>query len=119
MPAAELAGDSGRLARQAVVQAVAQEIQARAGSLAASADTDLKLSRDGKIIWQQAAVGEVQLGDGLLALRAEVLADDTLTGLNPCRNWLRARGWRDSRAAWLSVWWKPLVFSPVTRWPRM
>ncbi len=89
MPAPELAGDSGRLARQAVVQAVAQEIQARAGSLAASADTDLKLSRDGKIIWQQAAVGEVQLGDGLLALRAEVLADDTLTG--PARDEVRAR----------------------------
>ena len=89
IPAPELAGDSGRLAKQAALQAVAQEIQARATSLAASADTDLKLSRDGKIIWHHAAVGEVQPGDGMLQLRAEVLADEALAG--PARDEVKAR----------------------------
>ena len=89
VPAPELAGEGGKLAKQTVLQAVAQEIQARATSLATSADTDLKLSREGKILWHDAAVGEVQPGDGLLTLRAEVLADEALSG--PARDEVKAR----------------------------
>ena len=60
--------------------AVAAEITARAKAVAASADTDLKLTRDGQIIWNHAAVGKLEPGATLLKPRAGVIAGDQLSG---------------------------------------
>ena len=69
-----------RTLKAAAVQAVAAEILARANAASMSADTDLKLTRDGQIIWSHAAIGFVEAGDTLLGPRARVLASDLLSG---------------------------------------
>ena len=58
--------------------AVTTEISARAQSLAATPDTELKLSRQGEIIWADHVVGKIHAGDHSLRPRAEVSADDLL-----------------------------------------
>ena len=66
--------------KAAAVQAVAAEILARANAASMSADTDLKMTRDGHILWSHAAIGFVEAGDNVLAPRARVLASDLLSG---------------------------------------
>jgi ATP-dependent RNA helicase SUPV3L1/SUV3 len=66
--------------KAAAVQAVAAEILARANAASMSADPDLKLTRDGQIMWSHAQIGFVEAGDNLLAPRARVLASDLLSG---------------------------------------
>ena len=60
--------------------AVTTEILARAKALAATPDTELKLSRLGDILWNGHAIGRVNSGDQPLRPQAEVLADDLLQG---------------------------------------
>ena len=66
--------------KAAAVQAVAAEILARANAASMSADPDLKLTRDGQIIWNHAPIGYLEAGDNILAPRAKVLASDLLSG---------------------------------------
>ena len=66
--------------KAAAVQAVAAEILARANAASMSADPDLKLTRDGQIMWSHAQIGFVEAGDNVLAPRARVLASDLLAG---------------------------------------
>jgi ATP-dependent RNA helicase SUPV3L1/SUV3 len=51
-------GSPGKALKAASLQAVAQEISARSQAVAASADPDLAVRRDGAIIWQKAAIGQ-------------------------------------------------------------
>ena len=60
--------------------AVGAETAARAKAVAASADTALKLTRDGQIIWNHAPVGRLEPGSTLLKPRAIVVAGDQLSG---------------------------------------
>ena len=69
-----------RTLKAAAVQAVSTEIQARATAAATSADPDLKLTRDGNIIWNHEIIGLVEAGDSLLKPIAKVLASDLLYG---------------------------------------
>ncbi|MBI2720143.1 MAG: helicase [Rhizobiales bacterium] len=69
-----------RTLKAAALQAVAAEISARAKAVAVSADTDLKLSRTGEIVWNHAPVGRVEVGASILKPRASVSAGDQLTG---------------------------------------
>ncbi len=69
-----------RTLKAAAVQAVSAEILARANAAAASADPDLKLTRDGNIIWNHEAIGFIEAGDATLSPRARVLASDLLSG---------------------------------------
>lgn len=69
-----------RTLRAAAVQAVSAEILARANAAATSADPDLKLTRDGNIIWNHEPIGFVEAGEGLLKPMARVLASDFLSG---------------------------------------
>ena len=69
-----------RTLKAAAVQAVGAEIQARANAAATSADPDLKLTRDGNIIWNHEPIGFVEAGESLLKPRARVLASDLLYG---------------------------------------
>ncbi|MEP6826628.1 MAG: hypothetical protein ABJA10_00995, partial [Aestuariivirga sp.] len=62
----------------ASLAAITTEILARAKSLAATPDTELKLTRLGEITWNGHAVGSVRLGDHILRPQAEVLAEDVL-----------------------------------------
>jgi ATP-dependent RNA helicase SUPV3L1/SUV3 len=78
-----------RTLKAAALQAVASEIMARAKAVAVSSDTDLKLARDGQIVWNHATVGRVEAGASLLKPRAVVLAGDQLTG--PEREEVQAR----------------------------
>ncbi len=69
-----------RTLKAAAVHAVSAEITARANAAATSADPDLKLTRDGNIIWNHEPVGFVEAGEGLLKPVARVLASDLLYG---------------------------------------
>ncbi len=73
-------GAEARALKAAAMSAVAAEITARAKAVAASADTDLKLTRDGQIIWNNAPVGKLEPGSALLKPRAAVVAGDQLSG---------------------------------------
>jgi ATP-dependent RNA helicase SUPV3L1/SUV3 len=66
--------------KTASLGAITTEITARAKTLAMTADTELKLNRDGEIIWAGNVVGRVLAGDHALRPRAEVVADDVLQG---------------------------------------
>ncbi len=69
-----------RTLKAAALQAVAAEILARAKAVVVSADPDLKLTRDGQIVWNHAAVGSLEAGAALLKPRAAVSAGDQLSG---------------------------------------
>jgi ATP-dependent RNA helicase SUPV3L1/SUV3 len=73
-------GAEARALKAAALSAVAGEILARAKAVAASPDTSLKLTRDGQIIWNAAAIGKLEAGAALLRPRAVVLAGDQLSG---------------------------------------
>jgi ATP-dependent RNA helicase SUPV3L1/SUV3 len=73
-------GAEARALKAAALSAVAAEILARAKAVAASPDTSLKLTRDGQIIWNAAAIGKLEAGAALLKPRAVVLAGDQLSG---------------------------------------
>jgi len=73
-------GAEARALKAAALQAVAAEILARAKAVSTSPDTELKLTRDGQIIWNHAAVGKLEPGASLLKPRAAVLAGDQLSG---------------------------------------
>lgn len=83
------ASAGSRALKAAALQAVTTEIIARAKAVATSADTDLKLVRDGNIHWQGHPVGRLVAGDGLMKPRSEVIADDSLSG--PGRDEVRDR----------------------------
>jgi ATP-dependent RNA helicase SUPV3L1/SUV3 len=78
IPDSETESSSGKAARSAALQAVAQEISARAQAVAASADPDLAVRRDGAIIWNKAQIGRLRAGASLLRPRVEILASDQL-----------------------------------------
>jgi ATP-dependent RNA helicase SUPV3L1/SUV3 len=69
-----------RTLKAAAVHAVSAEILARANAAATSADPDLKLTRDGNIIWNHEPIGFVEAGESLLKPVARVLASDLLYG---------------------------------------
>ncbi|MBC8038138.1 MAG: hypothetical protein H7X89_13070 [Rhizobiales bacterium] len=73
-------GTEARTLKAAALQAVAAEIAARAKAVAVSADPDLKLTRDGQILWNHAAIGRIEAGSSLLKPRAVVSAGDQLSG---------------------------------------
>ena len=73
-------GAEARALKAAALQAVAAEILARAKAVAASADPALKISRDGQIIWNHAAIGKLEAGASLLKPRATVVAGEQLSG---------------------------------------
>ncbi len=78
VPDPAVAGSETRVLKAAAVQALAAELAARAKSLSATADTELKLSRLGAIEWQGHAVGRLAAADARYRPRAEVIADDVL-----------------------------------------
>ncbi len=82
-------GAEARTLKAAALQAVAAEIQARAKAVAVSADPDLKLTRDGQIVWNHAPIGRLEAGASILKPRATVLAGDQLSG--PEREEVQAR----------------------------
>ncbi len=75
--------------KAASLAAVTAEIIARAQALAATPDTELKLSRHGYITWSGHPVGRLRAGDNALRPQAEVLAEDVLQG--PAREEVRDR----------------------------
>jgi ATP-dependent RNA helicase SUPV3L1/SUV3 len=78
IPGEALAGGETRLLKQAAVQALTTEVTARAISLATTADTELRLSRQGDIVWQGQPIGRLHAGDARFKPRVEVIADDLL-----------------------------------------
>jgi ATP-dependent RNA helicase SUPV3L1/SUV3 len=74
------AGADGKTLKAASLKTVAQEIALRAQAVAAAPDTDLELTSDGDIVWQQAAIARVMAGANVLKPRLQLLADDQLSG---------------------------------------
>ena len=66
--------------KTASLGAVTTEIVARAQTLSATPDTELKLNRAGEILWAGVVVGRVVPGDQPLKPKADVVADDVLQG---------------------------------------
>ncbi len=66
--------------KAASLTAVTTEILARAKALAATPDTELKLTRLGAITWHGQAVGQVRSGDHALRPLVDVISDDILQG---------------------------------------
>ena len=64
--------------KAASLAAITTEILARAKALAATADTELKLTRLGEITWNGHAVGTIKPGDHALRPQVEVIAVDVL-----------------------------------------
>jgi len=83
------AGAEQQALKAASLAAVTTELTARAHALAATPDTELKLSRLGEIMWHDAAIGQVHAGDHVLRPRAEVIADDLIPA--PVRDEVRER----------------------------
>jgi ATP-dependent RNA helicase SUPV3L1/SUV3 len=79
VPGEALDGGESRLLKQAAVQALTTEVSARAIALATTADTELRLTRQGDIVWQAHPIGKLHAGDARFKPRAEVLADDLLS----------------------------------------
>ncbi|HEY4995932.1 MAG TPA: helicase-related protein, partial [Aestuariivirga sp.] len=75
---ATAAGAEQQALKAASVAAVTTEITARAQGLAATPDTELKLSRLGDVLWHGHAVGRIHVGDHALRPRVEAIADDLL-----------------------------------------
>ncbi len=73
-------GTEARTLKAAALAAVATEIAARAKAVAVSADPDLKLARDGQIMWNHAGIGRIEPGPALLKPHAVVNAGDQLSG---------------------------------------
>jgi ATP-dependent RNA helicase SUPV3L1/SUV3 len=65
--------------KQAALQALTTEVSARAISLATTADTELRLTRQGEVVWQNNAIGKLHAGDTRFKPRVEVIADDLLS----------------------------------------
>jgi ATP-dependent RNA helicase SUPV3L1/SUV3 len=78
LPDASIVAGEGRMMKAAAQQALATELSARAKALAMTADTELKLSREGRVTWQGHAVGKLEAGDTRFRPRVEALADDAL-----------------------------------------
>ncbi len=78
IPGEALDGGETRLLKQAAVQALTTEVTARAISLATTADTELRLLRQGDIVWQAQPIGRLHAGDARFKPRVEVIADDLL-----------------------------------------
>lgn len=64
----------------AAAKALAGEIEARAGKLAAAPDEAFALALDGAIRWQGDPVAKIQAGEKALAPRFVILADEQLAG---------------------------------------
>jgi ATP-dependent RNA helicase SUPV3L1/SUV3 len=73
-------GSPGKALKAATLQAVAQEIAARAQAVAGCADPDLSIRREGSIIWNNAAIARLKAGAALLKPRVEIIAGDQLSG---------------------------------------
>ncbi|MDE2384916.1 MAG: hypothetical protein KGO53_09875 [Alphaproteobacteria bacterium] len=80
IPDAAAAATELQALKAAAQTAVTAELLARAQALTMTADTELKLSRTGEILWTGQAVGRVVAGDHAYRPRVEVLAQDVLQG---------------------------------------
>ncbi len=78
----DLSGETpeAKAANAAAMKVLASEIDRRAGRLAASANTDFILSKDGLLRWQGEPVAKLSAGENILKPRVILLADEQLTG---------------------------------------
>ena len=79
-PDAASAANELQALKAASFAAVTAEILARAQGLAATPDTELKLTRLGEITWNGHSVGRIKAGDQALRPQVEVIAEDVLQG---------------------------------------
>ncbi len=64
--------------KAAAAKTVGDEIEARATSVVAMPDQELSLTAQGKIVWQEAEIGVISVGDTVLKPKLTLLADDYL-----------------------------------------
>jgi ATP-dependent RNA helicase SUPV3L1/SUV3 len=73
-------GSHGKTLKAASLKTVAHEISVRAQAVAAAPDTDLELTANGDIVWQQTEIARLTAGANVLKPRLQLLADDQLAG---------------------------------------
>jgi ATP-dependent RNA helicase SUPV3L1/SUV3 len=88
-------GEDARALRAAAQKGLAGEFTRRADKLAAAGDADIVVSSDGTLRWLGEPAGKLTAGEKLLAPRARIIADDTLTGPDRDRAEARLQSWID------------------------
>ncbi len=76
----QAAGEEARTLNAAAQKALASEVERRATRVNEAVDQAFVLARDGAIRWLGEVVAKIVAGDHILAPRAQVLADEQLTG---------------------------------------
>ncbi|HEY1735396.1 MAG TPA: helicase-related protein, partial [Methylovirgula sp.] len=79
-PDPQAAGEAAKALSAAAQKALAGEIESRAARVHEAVDEAFVLANDGIIRWLGEPVGKISAGDKLLEPRANVLADEQLTG---------------------------------------
>ena len=79
-PEQDGAGQDGKALRAAAMKVLAAEITRRAEALSNSGDDAFALTREGRITWRDADVATLAGSDQPLAPRAQIIADEQLTG---------------------------------------
>jgi ATP-dependent RNA helicase SUPV3L1/SUV3 len=80
VPDAAEAGSEAKGLQAAALKALAGEIEARAGKLAAAPDEQFVLTSDGTLRWTGDAVAKLVAADDALQPRLRIIADDRLAG---------------------------------------
>ena len=80
VPDAAEAGSEAKALQAAALKALAGEIEARAGKLAAAPDEQFVLTSDGTIRWTGDAVAKLVAADDAMQPRLRIIADDRLAG---------------------------------------
>ena len=79
-PDPQAAGEAARTLNAAAQKALATEMDQRATRVSEAVDEAFVLSRDGTIRWLGEPIAKLTAGDHILAPKAQVLADEQLTG---------------------------------------
>lgn len=73
-------GINGRAARNAAAQVLSGEISMRCRRVAAAKTNDIKLRRDGHVVWRNEEIGRAEAGDDPMLPIVRLLADEHMSG---------------------------------------
>ncbi len=86
-------GIHGKAARHAASAVVAQELAARAASLAAADDAAISLSPNGRVVWNGAEIAQLEAGETALKPRIRIIAGEHLHPADRERVQIRLDAW--------------------------
>jgi ATP-dependent RNA helicase SUPV3L1/SUV3 len=99
-------GIHGKAARHAAVNVLARELASRAEALAAAPEEAITLGPNGRVVWQDSEIAQIERGEMALKPRLQLLADEHLSAPDRERVMARLNAWF---AAHLDARLKPLI----------